>query len=116
MKIEEQEQFWIDTRLQPEEMDFLWKCISEENNKKKWNNELAGNISKSELIQDKDNWFHENVLQDLTEKLFYQNWDAYLFYPFIVVHNLQLFIMVKVIKLQKNKSIILLIHLASRPI
>jgi hypothetical protein len=67
---------WIDTRLNNEEMDFLWKCISEEN-KEKWNNGLAGNISKSELIQDKDNWFHENVLQDPTEKLFYQNWDAY---------------------------------------
>ena len=67
---------WIDTRLSQEEMDFLWTVISEEN-KKDASGTLAGNISKSELIEDKDNWFYETVLKKLTERMFYRDWDAY---------------------------------------
>ena len=67
---------WIDTRLSEEEMDFLHNAISEEN-KEDASGTLAGNISKSELIVDKDNWFYETVLKRLTERIFYQDWDAY---------------------------------------
>ena len=67
---------WIDTRLTKEEMVFLNDAISEEN-KKNWNHDLAGNISKSEQIKDKDNWFFETVLKKLTERLFYRDLDAY---------------------------------------
>ena len=67
---------WLDTRLTEEEMDFLWQIISEEN-KEDWRGELAGNISKSELIEDKDNWFYKTVLKKLTERLFYRDWDVY---------------------------------------
>ena len=84
MKIEEQAEFWLDVRLNEEEMNFLHDIISSEDSyKKKWNRELAGNISKSELLLDKNNWFHKNVLQDLTEKMFYRNWDAYYRYHII---------------------------------
>ena len=67
---------WIDTRLTEEEMNFLWQIISEEN-KKDVAKTLAGNISKSELIVDKDNWFFETALKKLTERLFYRDWNNY---------------------------------------
>jgi hypothetical protein len=67
---------WIDTRLSDEEMDFLWACISEEN-KADHRHELAGNVSKSELLEDKDNWFYESVLKKHTEKMFYDDWYNY---------------------------------------
>ena len=47
-------ELWIDTRLSNEEMNFLWQIISEEN-KEDISKKLAGNISKSEIIIDKDN-------------------------------------------------------------
>jgi len=67
---------WIDTRLTEEEMDFLWQIISEEN-KEDHSKQLAGNISKSELIVDKDNWFFKSVLKKLTERMFYRDWDNF---------------------------------------
>jgi len=67
---------WIDTKLSQEEMDFLWECISEEN-KENWNFNLAGNISKSELIVDKDNWFFKSAIKKLTERMFYRDWDNF---------------------------------------
>ncbi len=70
------QELWIDTRVGTEEMDFLWSAISEEN-KENASKALAGNISKSELIKDKDNWFYETVLKKLTEKMFYRGWDNF---------------------------------------
>ena len=67
---------WIDTRLNEEEMNFLRDAI-ENSTKENMNKELAGNIYKSELIEDKDNWFYETVLKKLTEKMFCRNWDVY---------------------------------------
>ena len=67
---------WIDIRLNQKVMDFLWDAISEEN-KESFSKELAGNISKSEHLKDKDNWFYEKVLKKHTEKMFYQNWDNF---------------------------------------
>ena len=66
----------IDTRLNEEEMNFLWSAISQES-KTFYNSELAGNISKSELIQDKDNWFYKTVLKKLTDKMFYREDNNY---------------------------------------
>jgi len=67
---------WIDTKLNEEEMNFLNDAISEEN-KEEFSHELAGNISISELIKDKDNWFYETVLKKLTERMYYKSWDNY---------------------------------------
>ena len=67
---------WIDTRLTEEEMNFLWDAISEEN-KKDASKTLAGEISKSEYIEDKDNWFYETTLKKHVERLFYDDWDNY---------------------------------------
>ena len=72
---------WIDTRLTEEEMNFLRDAI-ENSTEENINKELAGNISKSEEIVDKDNWFYETVLKRLTERMFYRDWDAY--YKYLV--------------------------------
>ena len=74
MKITEDNNLWIDARLNQEEMDFLHQAMlvtkQDKENNRNWNPQLAGNISKSELIEDKDNWFYEKVLKELTEKMF----------------------------------------------
>ncbi len=67
---------WFDTRLSEEEMAFLNHAISEEN-KENVSKNLAGNISKSELIKDKDNWFYKTTLKKLTERMFYRDWDNF---------------------------------------
>ena len=72
----EVKEHWIDTKLSAEEMDFLRDACSGVN-KKDFRCNLAGNISKSELLEDKDNWFYETVLKKLTERFFYQNCSNY---------------------------------------
>ena len=67
---------WIDTRLSEKEMNFLGQIMLE-SNKKPYNYELAGNISKSEEIIDKDNWFFKSALKKLTERMFYRDWDNF---------------------------------------
>ena len=69
---------WMDTHLTEGAMKHLWEIIDipmpiiEEEKKS-----LAGNISKSIYIQDKDNWFYENVLKEMTEHLYYSDWKNY---------------------------------------
>ena len=46
--------FWIDAKMTEECMKFLWRAVSEED-KEKYSYNLAGNISKSKYIQDKNN-------------------------------------------------------------
>ena len=60
---------WIDTRLNEKEMKFLWNAVSTEQKKD------TSNISK--IIEDKDNWFYENVLKKHIERLFYDDWNNY---------------------------------------
>ena len=55
---------WIETQLDKEYIDFLWMILKE--SKKKGDNHkghLAGNISNSFTIDDKQNYFFENVLR-----------------------------------------------------
>ena len=69
---------WIDTRLNQEEMNILSDCIAQSHeNPISYNSSLVGNISKSELLKDKDNWFYETVLKPLTEKMFYREENNY---------------------------------------
>jgi len=70
------QELWFDTRLNQKTMDFLWGCISEEN-KEDHSKQLAGNISKSETLIDKDNWFFKSVIKKLTERMFYRDWDNF---------------------------------------
>jgi len=67
---------WVDIKLNEEEMNFLKDAMSEEN-LEDYRGQLVGNISRSELIEDKNNWFYETVIKKLTERLFYRNWDNY---------------------------------------
>ena len=54
---------WLQAKLDDKEMGFLWDCIKDpQRNMKK---DLAGNITDSWAIIDKDNWFWENVLYKL---------------------------------------------------
>ena len=54
---------WLQSKLDKEEMDFLWQCIDEKG--KDLKHTLVGQISSSYEIQDKDNWFFTNVLSKL---------------------------------------------------
>lgn len=61
---------WRDSRLSEESMNYLWEIINHESSTKV-KEELAGNISRSEYIVDKDNWFYENVLKENSEYLYF---------------------------------------------
>jgi len=66
---------WLDIRLTEETMNYLWNFI---NNKPTIiKGELAGNITKSMNIQDKDNWFYENVLKRCAETIYFKDWENY---------------------------------------
>lgn len=51
---------WLEYKLKSKEMDYLWRCI--ENKNEENNHLLAGNISKSYKLMDKDDWFFLNVI------------------------------------------------------
>jgi hypothetical protein len=76
---------WIDTRLNEEEMKFLNIAISEEN-KENHSKLLVGHITKSETLNDKNNWFYKNVLKKHTERMFYDDWDNYREYHIVKEH------------------------------
>ena len=79
-------EYWIDTRLSQEEMDFLWDAIGADSTKENHNKELTGNISRSGIIEDKDNWFYESTLEKLTERMFYDDWNNYRKYHIVKEH------------------------------
>ena len=66
---------WLDLRLKEEAINYLWDIINRpaEDAKEK----LAGNISKSEFVQDTDNWFYEHVLKECSEYLYFLDWKHY---------------------------------------
>jgi len=66
---------WLDLRLTKEAMDHLWDDINGKQGDAKKN--LAGNISKSEYIKDKDNWLYENVMKECIEYMYYKDWTNY---------------------------------------
>ena len=69
---------WLDLRLSKEAMDYLWDKINGKQTKDA-RSELAGNISKSEFIPDKDDWFFENVLKQCAETIYFRDWNNYYF-------------------------------------
>jgi len=68
---------WFDIILSERCMQYLNEACSNPEPKRNMQHELAGNIYKSELLEDKDNWFYETILKKLTEKMFYQNCSNY---------------------------------------
>lgn len=54
---------WIQSKLDEEEIDYLWQCIDKKGIDMK--PALVGQISSSYKIEDKNNWFFNNVLSKL---------------------------------------------------
>ena len=78
LKLPEEPVGWIETKLPKSVMKILQSYIeTAKKNPINWNHELAGNISKSLLIEDKDNWFFETILTSLISK-FMENYPKYL--------------------------------------
>ena len=67
---------WLDVRLPTEAMNFLWDSINQSTTRDARLG-LAGNLTKSEFIQDKDNYFYDNVLKECSEILYYKDWVSY---------------------------------------
>lgn len=53
---------WLEIKLDDVQMNHLWDCCKDHKGNAKPG--LAGNISNSQSIVDKDNWFWDNVLMD----------------------------------------------------
>ena len=70
----------IDTRLQPECMKHLTDAITTVEGLGTQRDYLN---SRSSFITDKDNWFYDNSLKELTEQMFYQDWDNYYKYHIV---------------------------------
>ena len=89
MSEQSQDKPWLDVRCKKEVMDHLWNIIdipaTSRHNKNTSttpevtaNSTLAGNISKSKYIQDKDNWFYEKILKRMSEYMHFKNsWGNY---------------------------------------
>ena len=72
------ENSWIDTRLNEKEFQFLHQAIDAGYSKEmslKFRNYDAN--SRCNLIEDKDNWFYETTLKQLSERMFYRDWENY---------------------------------------
>ena len=54
---------WLQSKLDKEEIDFLWQCIDDRG--ERWNHRLVGQINSSYRIEDKNDWFFTNVLSKL---------------------------------------------------
>ena len=80
---------WLDVRLPTEAMNFLWDSINQSSTRDARLG-LAGNLTKSEFIQDKDNYFYDNVLKELSEILYYKDWVS--FYNVNIAKNMLPFV------------------------
>ncbi len=58
---------WLQAKLPQQAMDHLWDCINTARGER-WNSHLAGHIDSSFKLEDKNDWFWKNVLQQLTDE------------------------------------------------
>ena len=65
----------LDLRLTKETMDHLWDCINNPTNTQ--DKDTAGTTSRSKHIQDKNDWFFETVLKEMSEHLYYKDCNNY---------------------------------------
>ena len=54
---------WLEYKLKTKEMDYVWRCIS--NKKHNLKNTLAGNITASNALLDRGDWFFTTVILPL---------------------------------------------------
>ena len=57
---------WLEYKLNPQEMEYLWRCIKNKKGDEKW--KLAGNISASWGLHDRSDWFWMNTLKPLVKR------------------------------------------------
>ncbi len=74
---------FIKSKLNKKEISRLNSYIK--NKKNKWNHKLAGNISSSYFLEDKDNWFFNNVLLSLIQQ--YPKEDLRAIIPSVLTKN-----------------------------
>ena len=55
---------WLEKKLSEKEMDYVWKCI-DNRKKESYKSHLAGNITESNELSDKSDWFFINTLKPL---------------------------------------------------
>ena len=67
---------WLDTRLTKEAMDHLWDMINQRPQGPLTMNSIGPN-NKVYYIEDKNDWFFENVLKECSERLYYKDWNNY---------------------------------------
>ena len=78
---------WLEAELPKSVMSKLQSYIEVAKKNPKSNNEhLAGNISKSLVLEDKDDWFFETILYSLINK-FIENFQAYTGYINVLTEN-----------------------------
>jgi len=68
---------WLEIELPKEAIEFLWNTLSDTDSHTDARKELAGNISKSNLIPDKDDWFFKNSLEGWSNTMFFKKWSNY---------------------------------------
>ena len=68
---------WLEINLPKEAIEFLWNTLSDTDSHTDARKELAGNISKSNLILDKDDWFFKNSLEGWSNTMFFKKWSNY---------------------------------------
>ena len=56
---------WLICKLNQKELDYVWKCVNNRQNNLNFIKTLAGNISNSYELVDKDEWFFKNTLRSL---------------------------------------------------
>jgi len=67
---------WLDIRLPEETMDYLWDLINN-SIQQDAKGRLAGNISKSVFLKDKNDWLYENALKMHVEYIYFSHWPHY---------------------------------------
>lgn len=55
---------WLESKLPQVAMDHLWDCVKTARGER-WNSHLAGHINASYQIEDKNQWFWTNIIQEL---------------------------------------------------
>ena len=56
---------WLETKLQPAQLEFIWERVAEAKGVRDAKPTLAGIIDSSWELQDKDDWFFMNVIDPL---------------------------------------------------
>jgi hypothetical protein len=82
---------WLDAHITEEAMNHLWDMINQKGPRPRVGSALqkkacfGGPNNKVYKIEDKDDWFFENVLKDCVNRLYYKDWNNY--YNVHIGHN-----------------------------